>query len=113
MSAAINYPEIELWGDDAYAVYDAVPALMQLLKDLGYMVDNRVDRMNGRQRFAFVSKRNHGFYCAIKDHDQVQLDFISRTHRIKSNKNWIDLKNPISIELVRRRARKLAINNGF
>jgi hypothetical protein len=122
MSIATNYPEIKLWGNNEYAIYDAIPALMQLLKDLGYVVDNRVDRMNSRprhqrrrdcQKFAFVSKQNHGFYCVVKDHDQVQLDFIDRTYRIKSNKNWIDLKNPVSIELVRRRVRKLAIYNGF
>ena len=94
MSAAINYPEIELWGDDAYAVYDAVPALMQLLKDLGYMVDNRVDRMNGRQRFAFESKRNHGFYFAIKDtlNKLIDVDFVDIPPATIINELGLDLK---------------------
>ena len=96
---------------------------MQLLEDLGYVVVNRVDRKSrapdrslGCQRFVFINKRKRfarSCYCAIKNHDQVQLDFVGRVHRIKSGKNWIDLKNPDSIELIRRRVRKLNNSNGF
>ncbi len=113
MIRATNYPEIGLWGSrvDAQAIYDCIPALMQLFEELGYLVDNRVDCTGKRQMFTFMAN-GLGAYCAIKNDDQVQVDSVTRAYRIRKDSNWIDLKHPHSIEMIRRRAKK-AVSHGW
>lgn len=116
MARATNYPEIGLLGGyhcTEKAVYDCIPALMQLFEELGYFVDNRVDCTNKRQMFTFTTKQDGlGAYCAVKNDDQVQIDSVTRASRIKKDDNWIDLKHPSSIEMIRRRAKK-AVSHGW
>lgn len=114
MPKATNYPGISIW--DGYnrpkqdvPIYDSIPALMQLMLDLGYYVDNRVDFTKFHQKFVFVDGNNrHSYYCAIKDGDQVLIDSAHKTHYLRENVNWIDLKSPNSIELIKSRIRKVA-----
>jgi hypothetical protein len=85
-------------------VFDAVPVLRHLFAELGWTAENRISR-KGQARYFHIQGK-HIAYCAVKG-DRVQLGRPDHLHRIKSDRNWIDLKDPNSLERIRLRARKL------